>query len=133
MQIEHQSAERNPDVKLAIRISKLLRLLLLTDKPGEAVATAAALNRTLAAAGLSPHDLGDAIEAGLVEVTTLVPHDDDGEDWRSIARFCCLHKDEISEKERDFVSNILRYQTLTEKQSKWLADIEARLLAGGAQ
>jgi hypothetical protein len=46
------------------RIAKLLRLLS-ADKPGEVVAAAAALTRTLEASGKDIHDLAAIVESGL--------------------------------------------------------------------
>jgi hypothetical protein len=116
--------------RLATKIGRLLRLLLGTDNAGETVAAAAALRRVLFAAGLDHHDLAAAVEAGLR--VPLVPLDDNyEEEWKSIARYCCLHSDALSENETQFVRNILKYRKLTEKQMDWLTDIEARLLDAG--
>ncbi len=57
------------------RIGKLVRLLS-SDRPGEAGAAAAALNRTLEAGGLDIHSFADLVEAALPkqpEQTTLFP------------------------------------------------------------
>jgi hypothetical protein len=120
--------------KLATRIGKLLRQQLGTDQPGEILAAAAALKRTLSAAGLDFHDLTAAIEAGLAAPTLVpIPLDDDGEDWKTIARYCHQHRDELSEKEADFISNLLRYERPTTKQFRWLVDIRARLIDEGGE
>jgi hypothetical protein len=50
------------------RVGQLVRLLS-SDKPGEVNAAAAALNRTLATAGLDIHQLADIIEAGLPQAS----------------------------------------------------------------
>jgi hypothetical protein len=114
---------------LTARISKLVKLLLSSDKPGEVVAAVAAVNRSLAAAGLNHHDLGDAIEAGLVEVRSLAPpngHTED--DWSGIAWFCHHHRDRLSTKEREFVRNMINRETEpSRKQMEWLSDIRERL------
>jgi hypothetical protein len=47
-----------------LKVGKLLRLLA-SDKAGEVIAAASALQRTLAAAGLDWHDLAGAAERGL--------------------------------------------------------------------
>jgi hypothetical protein len=110
------------------RVGQLVRLMLSTDRPGEAVAAADAIRRTLASAGLDLYALGDAIEAGLR--VPLVP-DDGGEDWRSIARFCRRHSDELTEKEADFVATLLTYyEPPSPKQMKWLVDIRDRIDRG---
>lgn len=133
--------ETKPDVNLgppalrdvarfANRFGQLLRLLLGTDNAGETVAAAAALRRALSAAGLDHHDLAAAVEASMR--VPLVPLDDNYEEgWKSIARFCDLHSDALSDKEAQFVRNILKYRKLTEKQLDWLADIQARLIDEG--
>jgi hypothetical protein len=46
------------------RVGKLVRMLS-SDRPGEAGAAAAALNRTLNAGGLDIHHLADLVEAAL--------------------------------------------------------------------
>jgi hypothetical protein len=116
--------------KLANRIGQLLRLLLGSDKAGETIAAVAALRRVLSAAGLDHHDLAAAVEAGLR--VPLVPLDDNyEEEWKSIARYCDLHSDALSDKEAQFVRNILKYRKLSEKQLDWLADIQARLIDEG--
>ncbi len=111
---------------LPMRVGQLVRLLS-SDKAGEVVAAAAALNRTLAGVGLDIHDLAAVVEAGLG--VPLVP-DDSGEDWRSIARFCRRRPDRLAEKEAGFVETILQYRAPpTERQLKWLHDIYGRLKA----
>jgi hypothetical protein len=132
MQIDHQSSERNPDLtKLATRVGQLLRLMLSSDRTGEIISAAAALKRTLSAAGLDLYDLAAVVEAHLLDAPALIPLDDECEDeWKAMARFCCLHSDALSEREADFVTNILKYRKLTEKQMDWLADIHERLVGG---
>jgi hypothetical protein len=59
--------------KLAERLSRLVCLMVGTDKPGECVAAAAALQRALASAGMNHHDLADAVEAGIAKRELAAP------------------------------------------------------------
>jgi hypothetical protein len=110
---------------VAGRIVQLLRLLLVTDRPGEATAALEAIRRTLQSADLDPHALADMVAAGL-EAPKQIHRSDS--DWRAIASYCADHAGLLSEKEFDFIVTISRYRTeLSTKQQKWLRDIAARL------
>jgi hypothetical protein len=114
----------------------LLRLILGTDKPNEALAGVAALKRTLTSAGLDHHALAAVVESGLSASPTPPPppppapdFDEDGvPDWRSTAHYCRHHRDRLSEREAIFIDSILRsHRDLSEKQANWLWAIEARV------
>jgi hypothetical protein len=115
------------------RIGQLLRLILGTDKPNEALAGVAALKRTLTSAGLDHHALAAVVESGLAAPlpppTPAPDFDEDGvPDWRSTAHYCRHHRDRLSEREAIFIDSILRsYRDLSEKQAAWLWSIERRL------
>jgi hypothetical protein len=112
----------------ASRIGNLLRLLLGTDKDGEAVAALTALKRVLTASGLDHHRLAAAVERGPSAGSIIPAAEQATVDWRSTAFFCRAHRDYLTVREAIFIDNILdSYQTLTPKQAKWLSDIEAKL------
>jgi hypothetical protein len=118
---------------LPVRAAQLIKLMLSSDQAGEVAGAAMALNRAITARGMDIHQFAHVIEAALVDAPALVPLDDDCSDWRSIARFCRRHSDELSAKEADFIDNLLRYEKPTPKQFRWLVDIHARLVDGGRQ
>lgn len=125
---------------LAPRIAQLVRLLLGSDQPGEVVAAAAALNRTLGAAGLDRHDFADGIEAGLqameAEPATDAPHphrdrDPDFVSWRAMVDYCLLRDSGLSDRERDFLQSLRSWRGApTTKQIDWLSSIYNRLKGG---
>jgi hypothetical protein len=92
----------------ADRVAKLLRLLG-SDKPGEVVAAAAALKRTLEAAGQDLHDLADIVEAGLrpMQQRTSGPPQPDPGNWESLAWFCHHHRHRLPTHQRELVEDLL--------------------------
>src|SRR5258708_1189828 len=111
-------------------VGQLVRLMLSTDKPGETVAAADAIRRTLASAGLDLYGVGDGMGGGLRG--PLVP-DDGGEDWKSVALFCRHHRDRLGGKETEFIETILQYRrSPSERQLRWLSDIHERVRRGTA-
>lgn len=100
--------KKQPDVDLS-KIGKLLRLLG-SDRPGEVVATAAALQRTLAAAGLDLHALADAVEAGLKPAPRRAswgPPVPDLGNWSSMAWYAHFHRHRLQRHSREFVEDTL--------------------------
>jgi hypothetical protein len=122
------------------RIGQLVRLLS-SDRPGEVVAAATAINRTLATAGADIHHLADVVERGLRPLPPPKPRprppppppppiDEVGE----MNATCLLYADELSERERGFIRSLKRYQSdlgadfePSGKQLDWLTDIFDRL------
>jgi hypothetical protein len=118
---------------IAMKIAKCIRLLS-SDKAGEVLAAANALNRTLTNAGADIHVLADRIEkpnggGGLTKVEMRKLYDagyndgvraaenkqydaagfrnvDDTPAWHEIARFCQGHSDRLQEKERTFINDM---------------------------
>jgi hypothetical protein len=102
------------------RLAKLLPLLA-SDKPGEVIATAHAINRTLQSNGCDWHDLVDVIER-------FVEPDEMPESIRDVAAWCLRRgADRLSDKERAFVQNMRTWRQPSSGQRKWLCDIFARL------
>jgi hypothetical protein len=119
----------------ASRIGQLVRLLG-SDRPGEVVAAATAINRTLVSAGTDIHHLGDVVDRGLQHVPAKALHrapiDDD--DIAAIIRFCAFPGNRLNERERDFILSLDRLVLQlgddfepSEKQLAWLMGIYQRL------
>jgi hypothetical protein len=116
-------------------IEKFL-LLLGSDKPGEVVAAAAALCRTLKSEGRDLHDLVDALKGRVVyrdkiiEKTKVVYPKVEELSPRAIAQLC-LDQDtsRLNDREREFLDDMSRrYSTPTPKQEAWLFAIHDKLL-----
>jgi hypothetical protein len=94
----------------ASRIGQLVRLLG-SDRPGEVVAAATAINRTLVGAGSDLHHLADVVERGLRPLppppAPPPPIDDvDNDDVGEMIDACLFHSDLLSEKERGFIRSL---------------------------
>ena len=116
---------------MTARLGKLIRLLA-SDKGGEVIAAATAINRALQAAGLDIHRLADVAERGLSvpgQTPPPPPRDDSAAgDWRAMRRFCADHDALMSAREREFIADIKRWRgQLTPKQHDWLTAIYQRL------
>jgi hypothetical protein len=119
--------------KLAERLSRLVCLMVGTDKPGECVAAAAALQRALASAGMNHHDLADAVEAGIAKRELAAPAKPVQPEperrpeltWREMLQALRSHWHKLPPKEQDFLISIAQQnrRTITPKQHKWLYDI----------
>jgi hypothetical protein len=114
--------------KIASRIAQCLLLALSTDKAGEAVAAVAAARRAIDSAGLNIHSIADAVQAGLGTPPAPPSAPPASSAWRSTARFCRLHEEQLSPKEIQFLDAIMKYRgDISPKQVKWLADIAERI------
>lgn len=112
-------------------VSKLAKLLPLlgSDKPGEVVATAAAIERTLKGLGCDWHDL-----AALVERHWSKPPADEPKPapWRDLAQRCLQEADHpLQAAEIEFLQSMAHWRgEPSPKQWKWLTDIAAMLGVG---
>jgi hypothetical protein len=88
-------------------LGKLLRMLS-SDKPGEVVAAASAIMRTLATEGLDIHNLADAlcqpVRRAEVKAQSAAASADDT-DWHSVACECEAHGAALTVREQKFVSH----------------------------
>ena len=104
------------DTSLRSRLAQLSRLLLSSTHPGEVFATAGAINRTLATAGLDLHAF-----AGLIDDSRARhPLDDDDDDvgWRDKVVYASVHTALLNDWERGFIDNMLGWDGMpTSKQS----------------
>jgi hypothetical protein len=106
--------------------------LLSSDRPGEVVAAAGALNRALQAAGLDIHRLADVVERSpLVPRQTPPPGEaphTDAQPWRYVRGWCARHAEFLSEREYEFIASLANWRGRpTEKQLNWLLAIERRI------
>jgi hypothetical protein len=140
---------------IADKLRRLARLLS-SDRDGEIVAAARALNRTLKSAGLDIHSFADSIgrangkftEADALEIYQRGVEDGRHEaeregtfrdvnenkqpSWHTIAVECSKHPGRLrNDRERAFVQDMVartvRGGKLTEKQSDWLRACYARV------
>jgi len=108
------------DPQAADRLAKLCGMFgsAHVGERGAAAAKADALVRSL---GLTWFDV----------ITTRFPQKDKVKApviWRRKARFCEQHSEYLNERERAFITSILRYHgELSEKQRAWLSAIHQRL------
>jgi hypothetical protein len=121
----------------ATRIGALVRLLS-SDKAGEVLASARAINRTLESAGADIHHLADVVEHGLTHPTLAPPtppeEEGDYEDVPAMLHYCVLYIDRLDGREADFIRSMRRYQARfradfqpSQKQVNWLLSIYYRL------
>lgn len=105
---------------VAERLEKLL-LMLSSDKDGEVVCAARAVERTLNSVGADWHDLVAAL------LKPAAPTNRFGE-WQMMREYCAQHPTQLHSREREFVADLAHWRgALTEKQMSWLASIHARL------
>lgn len=91
------------------KVGKLIRLLA-SDKPGEVVAAASALQRTLQASGRDLHDIADIVEAGLRPAQPRQlsgPPAPNLDDWGSMAWWCHHHRHRLPVHQRELVEDLL--------------------------
>jgi hypothetical protein len=122
---------------LTIVAPKLIKLLplLTSDKDGEVVASARAIDRLLKSAGLDIHDIVESVSTPKRVVVYGGPEwDEDSvpQSWRDLARWCRDHDGgRLNSAERKFVVDMANRLVLggepTEKQADWLRAIYARL------
>jgi hypothetical protein len=136
------------------RLGKLIRMLS-SDRDGEVLAAAKALNRTLQSAGadlhvlaaviekptkLSPAEMRQIYDAGFkdglrkAENAQHGPADfrniDGSPCWNEIALWCQQRNEKLNEKERKFIDDMAGltvWREPTEKQAQWLKSIFYRL------
>jgi hypothetical protein len=106
------------------RVGQLVRLLA-SDKPGEIVAAATALTRTLTSVGIDIRALADVVQRGLKRQLS---YDEPEPDYTTLARRCWHLRHRLSSREVDFVGSMLRWDGQpTERQAAWLLAIDDRL------
>lgn len=116
---------------------KAMKLIprLASDHDGEVVATARALVRTLKGAGLTLHDLSEALNR-----PQSMPQQRQAEtpSWRMMARFLNARSWMLSQKESAFVADMARKaqvpygRGLSDKQMAWLEGLYLRVCDAGA-
>jgi hypothetical protein len=114
---------------IAPTLAKLIRMLS-SDRDGEVVASVRAMRRVLEGAGLSLHDLADAIELP----GQISQHNDNAaDDWRVMAKACAQCPHLLSDRERSFVTTMTRWRAKpSRKQAEWLEAIYDRIREAAA-
>jgi hypothetical protein len=147
--------EVNALAPIADKLGKLIRMLS-SDRDGEVIAAARALQRTLLSAGTDLHALAGAIEQanGSLSETDVKRIYDAGFDdgfrkaenaqhgpgnfrnvdgapcWNEIALWCQRRSERLKENERQFIDDMASrtvWREPTEKQGMWLMSIFYRL------
>jgi hypothetical protein len=115
------------------KLAKLVRLLS-SDKDGEVLAAALAIKRTLAAEGSDIHALADALcrpqPQQKEEPRRPPPPPPREEDWHGMSCECQAHGERLSQREQDFVDDMVRWTAFgepSEKQQAWLLSIYRRV------
>jgi hypothetical protein len=117
------------------RISKLLRLALLTDKDGEALTALKHLRLALEAAQLDIHDFVDYASTFEAPKKKFKPTPTATVDWIAQVQFLAMHPQDLSSLEKKFVLDYLVKcrRPLSEKQKAWLDAIYNRVKFRGAK
>lgn len=100
------------------KLAKLV-LMLSSNADGEVVAAAKAIDRTLKASGCDWHYLARVLSSP--DQCTKPPESD----WHSVA-LGLLSRGGFNPRERDFLRNMARCASPSQKQKAWLTDLYAR-------
>jgi hypothetical protein len=109
------------------KLAKLLRLLT-SDKDGEALAATAAIKRTLAAENSDIHEFVDSLCRPQPKQAARPPPREVDAHYMALA--CRARGDRLSQREQEFVSDMIEWTALrapSEKQQAWLAAIYRRV------
>jgi hypothetical protein len=119
---------------------RLARLIPLLASPvsGEVLAAASALERTLASAGLTLHDLAAAAPeptaGGPARSSADAPAERTARapaDWKTALHECLTATARLGPKDRDFLMSLAeqasRGRAPTDRKAPWLAEIHARI------
>jgi hypothetical protein len=104
------------------KLAKLIRLLG-SNRDGEVIAAARALQRTLEASGKDLHDLADAVTAGLrppppPRQRSLAPPEPDRTNWEAMAWYCHFHRFQLRSGERERVADYLLGQAFYDSDGR---------------
>jgi hypothetical protein len=102
-------------------------LMLSSDQPGEVVAAAAAITRTLNQIGADWHTLADAIAPQIVPLGTI---NGPTGDWANNLKFCAKNFGRLNAREQSFVAGLsesTHWRAPSQKQEAWISDIAQRL------
>jgi hypothetical protein len=135
------------DSSTAEKLEKLFKLALGTDNEGEALGALLAMKRI---AGTNFHELAGRIkeggklsEADMQRIYNAGVHDGkettaatknfndvEGPSYYQMAQYCAEHDERLSEKEKNFVRDMVRWcarREPSEKQGKWLHVLYVKL------
>jgi hypothetical protein len=130
------------------KLEKLLKMLS-SDRDGEVLAAARAIQRTLSGAGADIHELAARIKGGKLSEAEMQKiynaayregkesaavdkgfGDIEGPSYYQMAQYCAEHSDRLNEKEQGFVNDMVRWcarREPSEKQGKWLHVLYVRV------
>jgi hypothetical protein len=113
-------------VKTIDQLGKLIRLIFISDRPGEIANAIGAVRRLLASENLDAHWLAERLTTPI----QIKPEPDVGQ---STVWWCFHRRRLLSERDCDFIESIAKSgKSLSAKQQKWVADIVAKLEREGA-
>jgi hypothetical protein len=106
------------DTQSAERLTKFLGLLG-SNSDGERANAARMADQLVRGLGLTWGDI------------VIPPHAVPASDWRRMANYCRMLRDQLNQREMEFVESITRYRGApSDKQQRWLSKIYARLSGG---
>ena len=124
----------------ADRIRKLILVMLSSDKDGEVMNAAQLIRRTLSQVGSDIHALsacvdGSGVEAGRAngarrEQERRSQEERAQPDWHAMAKECQQHADQLDDRERAFIDDMVRWtlrREPSERQARWLHSIWCRV------
>ena len=106
--LDHQASQR---------LAKLLGMLG-SNSDGERANAARMVDQLVRGLGLTWSDI-------------VMPHAVPASDWQRMANYCLTLRDQLNQREMEFVESIARYRAApSNKQQSWLSKIHARLSGG---
>jgi hypothetical protein len=112
--------------KTIAQLGKLIRLIFISDRPGEIANAVDAVRRLLASENVDTHWPAERL-------TTPVQTKPEPDVSQSTVWWCFHRRHQLSERDRDFIENLAKScKPLSTKQQKWLQDICEKLEHGAA-
>jgi hypothetical protein len=108
--------------KVIEQLAKLIRLIFISDHPGEVSSAVDKVRRLLASEKLDAHWLADRLTAPPQKQAN------DQHDEKSTVWWCYHHRHLLSPRDRQFIEGLADWRgPLSPKQQNWLNDIVAKL------
>ena len=112
----------HPSGKTIEQLAKLIRLIFVSDHPGEVSSAIDKVRRSLASEKLDAHWLADRLTARPQKQAN------DQHDEKSTVWWCYHHRHLLSPRDRQFIEGLADWhRPLSPKQQTWLRDIVAKL------
>jgi hypothetical protein len=123
MDMKQEIAPSALDFKTIEQLAKLLRLIFISDNPGEVANAVAAVRRMLVSANADGHWLASRLFAPNQKEPSDKPRSE-----RVTIQWCLDRSVLLSPQDREFLRGVTKQlKPLSVKQQKWLSDIVARL------